>query len=53
MCRGESWLRFFHALMDNHDQISQLPGCIYYDEFYKKIKNEFDAVHFKNFLKGL
>ena len=49
---GRAGSDFFHALMDNHDQISQLPGCIYYDEFYKKIKNEFDAKFIlKTFLK--
>ena len=30
---------FFHALLDNHDEICQLPGCVYFDEFYESIKN--------------
>ena len=40
---GRAGSDFFHALMDNHVEISQLPGCIYYDEFYEKIKIKFDA----------
>ena len=51
---GRAGSDFFHALLDNHEEISQLPGCIYFDEIYEKVKNKPDANHimdiiFKNY----
>lgn len=37
---GRTGIDFFQSLLDGHSEISQFPGCIYYDEFWIKSKNE-------------
>ena len=39
-CMSRSGIDFFQSLLDNHLEISQLPGSFYADEFLKKIKGK-------------
>ena len=37
---GRSGLDFLQSLFDNHPEVSQFPGCFFFDDFWSKIQNE-------------